>query len=268
VLVRRSVLLSFAAVLTVAALAFPLVASARRGTPPSPEETITYRLQPLSGGLRELRAAFDGPQLALLQKLNRVDLVHLARLESIVVPDRWDAGDLTYSPLPLWYDWAAAMPKALVVHQPAQVFGAYEFGRLVHWGPVSSGRKEAPTPEGLFSLNWKSKGRASTVNPEWFMPWYFNFGNIEGHSFHEHPLPGRPASHACVRLLSGDAQWLYHWGEQWRLDPRGRVLTSGTPVLVLGAFDFAGDPPWRSTEFLTRRIELPPDPVRGREFPQ
>lgn len=257
VFVRGRIVLSLAAVLTVPTVAPPPRVSTPSRTVPSAEETLTYRLQPLSGGLRQLRATFDGPQLALLQKLNRVDLVHLARLGSIVVPDRWDAEDLTYSPLPLSYDWAAAMPKALVVHQPAQVFGGYEFGRLVRWGPVSSGRRDAPTPEGLFSLNWKSKGRASTVNPEWFMPWYFNFGSTEGLSFHEHPLPGRPVSHACVRLLSGDARWLYEWGEQWQLDARGRVLKPGTPILILGAFDFDSNSPWRSMAFLARQIELP-----------
>lgn len=261
VFVHRRIMLSLAAVLTVSTVASPPAASTHSRTVSSPEGTITYRLQPLSGGLKELRATFDGPQLALLQKLNRVDLVHLARLGSIVVPDRWDADDLTYSPLPLSYGWATAMPKALVVHQPAQVFGAYEFGRLVRWGPVSSGRREAPTPEGLFSLNWKSKGRTSTFNPDWFMPWYFNFGSTEGLSFHEHPLPGRPVSHACVRLLAGDARWLYEWGEQWQLGARGRMLEPGTPVLILGIFDFSANSPWRSEEFLAQQIELPPDPV-------
>jgi hypothetical protein len=89
------------------------------------------------------------------------------------------------------------------------------------------------------------------------MRWYFNFGNTEGLSLHEHELPGRPASHACVRLLSVDAQWLYGWGEEWRLDARGQVLTPGTPVLVLGSFDFGATLPWRSMEILARPIELP-----------
>ncbi|OFV91874.1 MAG: hypothetical protein A3H95_02870 [Acidobacteria bacterium RIFCSPLOWO2_02_FULL_64_15] len=256
-------MLALAAFLIASGVATPrrAVVSAFRRT--MSEETVTYRLQPLRRGLKELRTGFDGAQLALLQKLNRVDLDHLARLGYIVVPDRWDADELTYSPLPLSYAWAESRPKALVVYQPAQVFGAYEYGRLVRWGPISSGRREAPTPEGLLSLNWKSKGRTSTFDPEWFMPWYFNFGSIEGLSFHEHQLPGRPASHACVRLLAVDARWLYDWGQQWQLDASGRVWAPGTPVLVLGTFDFGASSPWRSMEFLARPIDLPADP-----FPQ
>jgi hypothetical protein len=231
------------------------------GMPASAVESppIAYHLERLDRGLRELQARFDSSQLALLQKLNRVDLDYLARLGYMIVPDRWEADELAYSPLPRSYDWAASRPKALVVYLPAQVFGAYEAGTLVRWGPVSSGREAAPTPSGLYHLNWKSRGRTSSFNPEWFMPWYFNFGG-EGDSFHEYSLPGRPASHACVRLLAVDAKWLYGWGEQWQLDSQGRVLSPGTPVLILGAYDFRAPKPWRSPASLSRPIELPPNP--------
>lgn len=226
---------------------------------------VTYRLEMPPGGLKGLRARFDDSQLALLQELNRVDLDHLVRLDRLVVPDVWDADELTYSPLPRSWPWAEGQPKVIMVHQPAQVFGAYEYGRLVRWGPVSSGRRTNQTPTGTFHLNWKSEGRHSTVDPEWFMRWYFNFDNRAGLSFHEYALPGRPASHACVRLLTSDARWLYDWGEGWQLDPsRRHVLTAGTPVLVLGSYDFTAPPPWRLPEFLARGLELPPDPLGRR----
>jgi hypothetical protein len=32
----------------------------------------------------------------------------------------------------------------------------------------------------VFFLNWKAVGHTSTVDPDWFMRWYFNFGNREG----------------------------------------------------------------------------------------
>lgn len=150
------------------------------------------------------------------------------------------------------------MPKALVVHQPSQTFGGYEHGRLVRWGPISSGREGHQTPSGLFHLNWKSPGRHSTVDADWYMPLYFNFHNERGLAFHQFTLPGRPASHACVRLLERDARWLYDWGEGWVLDERGwNVLDRGTPVLVLGQYDFDVPPPWRSSDWLARGIKLP-----------
>jgi hypothetical protein len=77
------------------------------------------------------------------------------------------------------------------------------------------------------------------------MQWYFNFANRRGLSFHAYALPGRPASHACLRLLERDARWLYNWGEQWRLDPRAHTVTeTGTPLRIDGAYDFAAPPPW------------------------
>ena len=88
-----------------------------------------------------------------------------------MIPERWNLDELAYSPLAHTYTWAEQYSKAVVIHQPLQVFGAYEKGKLIRWGPVSSGRKTAPTPSGLFHMNWKSKGRHSTVNPSWFMRW-------------------------------------------------------------------------------------------------
>jgi lipoprotein-anchoring transpeptidase ErfK/SrfK len=84
---------------------------------------------------------------------------------------------------------------------------------------VSSGGRNNPTSAGSFALNWRSTGRASTVDPDWFMRWYFNFGNREGLAFHAYSLPGYPASHGCIRLLDRDAQWLFEWGQAWVLDP-------------------------------------------------
>ncbi len=219
---------------------------------------ITYRLEALTGGLRQLRTTYDAAELILLEKLNRVDLDHLARLDRYVRPDVWVSDELAYSPLPRSYEAAVCAPKAIVVHQPAQVFGAYEYGRLVRWGPVSSGRALNPTPPGQYHLTWKAIGRSSTVNPEWFMRWDFNFDNARGFSFHEYALPGHPASHSCVRLLQVDAQWLFRWGEGWRLDRSGRIaIGSGTPVSIVGRYDFAAPPPWRSPAWLARGVDLP-----------
>jgi lipoprotein-anchoring transpeptidase ErfK/SrfK len=201
-------------------------------------------------------------QLAILEDLNRVDLAHMKRTAPIVIPREWIYEDTAYSPLPLTSSWAAGFSKALIVHQPSQVFGGYEGGRLIRWGPVNSGRASHPTPSGLHHLNWKSPGRSSTIDPDWYMPWYFNFHNQRGLAFHEYALPGYPASHACVRLLERDAKWLFEWGEVWKLDEPGwQVIDSGTPVWIIGQYDFDAPPPWRSLEWLARKITLPASPL-------
>ncbi len=216
-----------------------------------------YRIEIRAERTEVLQERFTDPQLALLETLNRADVGHLKQLLELVVPESWSA-ESSYSVLPTRYPSSQAWPTFLVVYLPGQLFGAYEFGNLVRWGPVSSGSRNSPTSAGRFALNWRSTGRASTVDPDWFMRWYFNFGNREGLAFHEYSLPGYPASHGCIRLLERDAQWLFDWGQPWTLDPSGtRVLRPGTPVFIVGHYDFDAPPPWRSLPWLSRTVELP-----------
>lgn len=221
-----------------------------------------YSVEPLPKDAAELTRRFTPDQIDILEKLNRRDREHLLRTDppvpGLVVPLAWDNDPLAYSPFPSDWPAAAPHPKFVVVHQPMQAFAAYEYGRLVKWGPVSTGRKETPTPSGAFNLTWRSRKRTSTDNDAWVLEWYFNFVNSRGVSFHQFDLPGYAASHACVRMLQRDAMWLYGWGEQWKLTPDRRgVEVPGTPVLVIGAFGHGKTPPWTSVDMLTSAIELP-----------
>ena len=223
---------------------------------------VRYTFEPLPKTAAELSKRFTPSQIDILEMLNRRDREHLLRADppvpGIVVPVTWTDDPLAYSPFPAV--WPAAEPhaRAVVVHQPMQAFAAYEKGRLVRWGPVSTGRKQTPTPEGAFNLTWRARSRRSTDNQDWLLEWYFNFVNARGISFHLFDLPGYPASHACVRLLLRDAQWLYGWGEQWTLDEtRRHVATPGTPVLILGTYPFGSPPAWLSLDALHAAIALP-----------
>lgn len=238
----------------VAVVSIGRAASAQTASPPA------YRLMPLSPAeVRRLTAA----ERSLLEKLNRRDLEHLARLTDVIAPEAWLDDELAYSPLPQKWAWSQSYSKLLVVDVPSQLFGAYEGGRLVRWGPVSTGRAQSPTPAGFFHLTWRSKVRRSTENDEWLLKWYFNFINERGVSFHEFELPGRPASHACVRLLARDAKWIYDWGVEWRLNPdRRHVDTPGTPVVVVGEYEFSQPPPWLTLTWWQSPVALPADPRR------
>jgi hypothetical protein len=237
-----------------------LAASHAGGTAPQSENG--YRVELKSSRSASLRDRFNERQLALLEKLNRADLDHLEQLEEVVVPNSWSEDEPTYSPMPEQYAPAAGSPKFLVVYLPGQLFGAYEYGKLVRWGPVSSGGRSGPTVSGTFALNWRSAARRSTVDPDWFMRWYFNFGNREGLALHAYALPGHPASHGCIRLLERDAQWLFEWGDTWVLDPtETRVLKPGTPIVIFGAYDFDAPPPWRSLHWLSQPVQLPLAPL-------
>ena len=239
-----------------------LLASATTAQQPVTPLPVGYRLEPQPRTAAELDKRFTPAQLDIIEMLNRRDREHLIRADppvpGLVVPTVWAEDPLAYSPFPASWPAADAHPKSIAVHQPAQAFGAYEQGRLVRWGPVSTGRKETPTPAGQFNLTWRSRSRRSTDNQEWLLEWYFNFVNARGISFHLFDLPGYPASHACVRLLLRDAQWLYAWGDQWVLDDSGRnVLRAGTPVVIFGEYKYSAPPPWIAIEALASPLELP-----------
>ena len=83
------------------------------------DTAIDYRFEKLTEGNRNLSSRFGGPELALLEKLNRADLKHLQRLPQLIVPRSWRA-ELDHSPFPASYAAAAATARLMVVDQPSQ----------------------------------------------------------------------------------------------------------------------------------------------------
>jgi hypothetical protein len=250
--VRQSSLLSLVLVAIVIPWRAATGVQEHEGTGPA----IRYRIERVTDVRLDINKRFTSQQLAVLEKLNRADVAHLRRLSQLVIPDVW-FDEVQYSPFPPLYPGAVCVPKILLVDLPAQAFAAYEKGRLVQWGPVSSGRDAYPTPTGLFHLNWHTRGRHSTVNPQWYMEWYFNFHNTRGLALHRYALPGYPASHACVRLLERDAIWIFDWGNGWTLGARGEIIQQGTPLIVSDQYAFGAPPPWRSLDHLAQAINLP-----------
>lgn len=204
----------------------------------------TYHL----AGARDLQVLSDsiGPEgLTTILKLNRIDRAHARAGDTLVVPETLGP-EMGFSPFPEKVTSLDSVPRLIAVSQRIQAFGAYEFGRLVRWGPTSTGKSKTPTPNALYFTNWKRKQTVSTDNDEWLLNWYFNFENSRGISFHEYELPGYPASHACVRLMAADAEWIYYWAKQWRLSRDGRSLEGyGTPVEVFGTYSAKGPRPWK-----------------------
>lgn len=208
----------------------------------APKHNITYRFEKKS--IWASKDSFEGSQhLFALAALNRTDIKHLKRLDSFLLPSVY------FDTLTPYFPFAVKVPDLNNIEQiiffsyATQSFAAYERGNLVLTGPTSMGKKTTKTPTGLYFCNWKAKETRSTVDNEWILKWNFNVSNFGGIGFHEYALPGYPASHSCMRLLSEQAQFLYSWAKQWKLMD-GKIIAKGTPVIIYGEYPFGQPRPW------------------------
>lgn len=175
--------------------------------------------------------------------VNRADFIHLAAMDSIIVPDVLDGDIYYYLPFPFSVGSIDNIDKIIFFSYATQTFGAYEYGELVYTGATNMGRKNDPTPTGLYFTNWKAEQSTSTVNDEWDLRWNFNIENKMGIGWHQYEMPGYPASHSCLRLREADARYLFSWADQWVLN-KDAVKKKGTPVIVFGNYDFDAAKPW------------------------
>lgn len=208
---------------------------------PTGYHTITLGTSNHGAQLTELVGAENVPAVL---SLNRIDIRHLQDNQVLVVPDSFD-DPFALSSFPRSIPSLASVPKMMFIAQKEQEFAAYEYGVLVRFGGISTGKKSTPTTNKLFYANWKGKEVISTSNDEWILKWNVNVDNFGGIGIHEYELPGYPASHSCVRLSASDARWFYDWVDQWILSEDDRVLASGTPVLIFGQYGFGQTAPWK-----------------------
>ena len=201
------------------------------------------------------KARYTPEQQRVILQLNRYSSEKLRKGIVLSIPDTVQGSFREYTTFPETLSFADTVPKLILVSLRIQSFALYETGKLIRTGPVSSGKKAAPTPPGRYHTNWKSKLKTSTIDDQWIMPWYFNIENKQGIAFHQYDLPGYAASHACIRLEEEDAKWIYSWADQWQLDSN-TIVKNGTPVIVFGTYDFEGTQPWRLLPENPRVMEL------------
>lgn len=237
-----------------AALLFLVAPGAVRGDeraaiPEGTEPRVSARARAVPvtgvGGLLRLKRDLGDERFGIALKLSRVDARRAERLDTLIVPEP-GAALLDFSPFPLRLPEPSHVPKLILVSLRLQAFAVYESGRIVRWGPISSGGPRSPTRTGLYHANWKDEDHVSSVDSTWYMPWTVNIDEIVGTALHEYSLPGVPVSHCCIRLLEEDARWIFGW-----VDTR-TPTRQGTPVVLFGAYRFGLPPPWRS---------LPTDPA-------
>lgn len=172
----------------------------------------------------------------VVEMSNRITGDNFKNGMTLLVPDSFPKDFKVYSPYPFIYLAAEPIPKLFIIDKFTQTFGAYEYGKLVRWGLLSTGRDNDLTPPGRFNFNWKDEHRFSNAAPadeEWEMFYVFNFQSKWGVHVHQYALPiGKPVSHGCVRVSLADAIWNYYWANEWQHE-KGRLVRNGTPVVVL-----------------------------------
>ena len=110
----------------------------------------------LTLGVQILEDLLGPAGVTTILKLNRIDLAHAHAGDTLLVPD--GAGpEMGFAPFPVVVSSLDSVPRLIAVSQRVQAFGAYEHGRLVYWGPTSTGKAKTPTPNALYFTNWKRK---------------------------------------------------------------------------------------------------------------
>lgn len=171
--------------------------------------------------------------------LNRKELRFMRVGDTILVPNKISEDLRNYSVFPPVYCDAMYIPKLIVVSNVYQAYACYEYGKLVRFAAANTGKETTPTYPGRYSLVWKQRLRISSLDSTWELPFTFNFHQYAGNAFHQFEMPGRAVSHSCVRQFMDDAEWLYKWGTRAKIDSNRRFIpNSGTPVIMLGMFDY------------------------------
>lgn len=174
-------------------------------TPSVPEGFISQKLRK-SESLSKY-CGKDSLCQVIYMKVNRIDRQYIPAGRSVLLPvDVQKAAQ--YIPVPEFLTDSRG-EREIRVFLARQYFGAYEKGKLLFWGPVSSGRKTYATPPGKFFVNYKQRHKRSIKYDNAPMPYSINY--YGGYFMHQQSLPGYPASHGCVRLLMTDAEKLFNW---------------------------------------------------------
>lgn len=226
--------------------------------PDAPVEYAVYRVEHETGNSVLARhdlylrvgngdARLGRQRLALAQLLGQPEPTSLAVGDSLVLPARtadFDLSPLAYAPYPRTWPGASGIDKAVVVDKTTQTWAAYTSGRLVRWGPASTGAAETPTPSGRFTMKWRALERHSSEAPpgeRWLMRYVMNIHVARGIHLHQYDVvpTGPPQGLGCVRLVTSDAEWLYGWSDGWQTTDGpgalgGRVTREGTLVIVQG----------------------------------
>src|SRR5258708_4854363 len=100
-------------------------------------------------------------------------------------------------------------PLQIIISIADQRVSLFDNGALIARSSVSTGTQGHPTPLGVFSVISKQRWHRSNIYSAAPMP-YMQRLTWSGIALHAGVVPGRPASHGCIRLKNDFAIRLWH----------------------------------------------------------
>ena len=154
-----------------------------------------------------------------VMRLNRMNVPVTNRSWIVVPTDFKDLSYLDLSPFPHQIEGPVSREQ-VVVDLSDQAFAAYDSsGKLVYWGPISGGKgycadtqSYCGTVKGTFSIVRKQGSQCVSskfpLETQGGAPMPYCMHFFKGFAMHGSTLPGKHASHGCIRLFESDAKWL------------------------------------------------------------
>src|SRR6186997_1867846 len=135
------------------------------------------------------------------QWLLRTTLAGIAALAVLNAPEDSSVArpGRTETPVEAVQSRAAGEPIMAIVSLHDQRVTVYDANGWILRSPVSSGQTGRETPAGIFSIIQKEVEHYSNLYDDAFMP-HMERITWSGIALHGGVVPGRPASHGCVRL--------------------------------------------------------------------
>ncbi|MCQ3929504.1 MAG: hypothetical protein DPW16_03515 [Chloroflexi bacterium] len=165
-----------------------------------------------------------GQELGLIAKEYGVSIDDILALNDLPNPDVIFVGQELIIPAGGVYAPSAAnappaptgVGKEIVVSVDNQRIYAYENGSLIHSHLVSTGLPDTPTVYGDYHIYVKLAAD-DMAGPGYYLPQVpYTMYFYQGYAIHGtywHNSFGRPMSHGCVNLPTGEAEWFFNWAE-------------------------------------------------------
>ncbi len=181
------------------------------------DKLIEYECHRIQKG--ETLESLFGENYEAILRFNRIDRRHVWPGKHLKAPRDLESIKDFHGGLPKNLEKAKNYPKYTLINLKEQFLGAYEFGELQFFLPITSGRKGHFMPKGIFKVLGRDKNHRSSLykiektNIPYPMTWAIKFYvDKKGTAFwiHGRDLPGYPDSHGCIGLYDEEMQKKYY----------------------------------------------------------